>query len=163
MEVKNSKIKLRKILLILAYAVYVIVHFAIGSIVKLIIPLLALVPVTTWILVWLTWRYAQLSYEYSFYQGAITVNRCFGSRTKKAIANVKIKNITEVIRCNGNESEKLRDVDARNVVFAASSNDALDLTLVLYTSDTNEKMALYFETNEKAIKIMKYYNSNLTI
>ena len=53
----------RRILFILMYALYVAVFLTVGIITRIGIPLVALVPVTTWILIFFTWRYVQVEYE----------------------------------------------------------------------------------------------------
>ena len=53
----------RRILFILMYIVYVVTFLGIGIITRIGIPLVALVPVTTWILIFFTWRYVQVEYE----------------------------------------------------------------------------------------------------
>lgn len=160
-NVKNSKTKLKKAAFILAYVAYVGGVFAVGAVAKIIAPMLALVPLSLWVIVWITWRYTQVSYEYSFFQGELTVKRCFGSRTKKMIAKVKIKDITKAVKCGADKDKELGQALPEKVVDAASSQDSPDLMLILYTDSNKEENALYFETNENALRILKYYNSNL--
>lgn len=159
-DVKGSKIKTRRILFISLYVLFVIVLFAIFAIAKL-FPVIALVPVAAWFIIWRTWKYTQLSYEYYFFQGSLTVNRCMGLQTKKEVLSIKLKSITEAIKCDGSEAEKIRDIDPKNVYWAVSSTDAPDQMLLIYNDESNEKKALYFEYNENALKIMRYYNSNI--
>ena len=159
-DVKNRRQKLKKVGFIAAYALYVIVVFVVGAIVKLILPLLAFVPLSTWILVWLTWKYTQLSYEYSFFKGELTVKRVFGTNKKSTLANVKIKELIDVRYCNG---QNMSDISADKVIFAASSESAERLAVATWKNEQGEKTALYFEADEKAMKILHYYNSAIDI
>ena len=59
----EGRFLLRKLLFLLLYVVYIVSLLLVGVITRIGIPLLALVPVTTWILVFFTWRYAKVEYE----------------------------------------------------------------------------------------------------
>ena len=93
-EAKNKALKTKKTLLIAGYILYVLVVFAILSSIN---PyLIALVPISLWVIVWLTWRYTQVEYEYSFFSGALTVNRILGNRWRKKLMEVRIQNFSTV-------------------------------------------------------------------
>ena len=157
--VKNKSLKIKKISFIIAYAMYIILVFVIGAIAKIIVPLLAFVPLSTWVIVWLTWKYTQLSYEYSFFKGEITVSRVYGTDKKSILAKVKIKDLTEMYCFK--EAENVSDVSSDQSIFAARSEHEERLTAVVWTNEKNERVALFFEADQKALKIIHYYNSSI--
>ena len=160
-DVKNSKTKLKKILFLALYVLWVIVIFALGALIKLILPLLAFVPISVWILVWLTWKYTQISYQYSFFKGDFTVYRVYGEKKKTEILKARIKDISSLISKERAVDSTVNDFKPVRTVFAASGDEAENLTLALCTNENGEKVAVYFELNDGARKIMRYYNSEL--
>ncbi|HOA85354.1 MAG TPA: hypothetical protein PKN17_04925, partial [Bacillota bacterium] len=50
----------RRVALIAAYVFYVIAAFLIGAFARIIVPLLAFVPLSAWVLVFFTWRYVSV-------------------------------------------------------------------------------------------------------
>ncbi len=158
---KNMKTTLMKLALCLLYAAWGIGFLVLGSVIRLIWPFLAFIPLSLWGLFYLTWRYTQVSYQYSFFCGEMKVLRVFGGRTKRLIFNVKIKELTGVYACDGKQEEKINQFSPDKVIFAASSENASNLTLVFCTNETNEKIALYFEADEKANRILRYYNASV--
>ena len=158
-EAKNKALKTKKALLLAGYILYVIVVFSI--LVNINIFLIALVPVTLWMVVWLTWRYTQVEYEYSFFSGALTVNRILGNRWRKKIMEVRIQSFSAVFPVTELNQSKIEAFAAENTVFAASDKNATNLWVALWDdAESGKRKALYFEPNEKAIKILKYYNAS---
>ena len=157
-EANNKALKTKKALFLTGYILYVLVVFAILTSIN---PyLIALVPVTLWMVIWLTWRFTQVEYEYSFFSGELTVNRILGNRTRKNLAKVRIQNFSSVFEATEMNQSKIEAFAAENTIFAASEAKAENLWVALWTdAESGKRQALYFEPNEKAIKILKYYNA----
>ncbi len=152
-EKKGKKMRNRKILLILAYVVWVIVFFAVGALVKLILPMLCFIPLSVWFIAWLTWRYTKEEIKITLFGGTMTVTRLFDGKNPKKLAETKIKDIKKMeqysaaaLEANSNE----------NMIYAVQ-NQVFDGAYIL----TWENTTVVMETNEKAVKIIKYYNSSL--
>ncbi|MBR7151158.1 MAG: hypothetical protein IKD02_02295 [Clostridia bacterium] len=159
-EAKSSKLMLKKALLILAYVGYAGGLLLAGSMTKLILPLLALIPITLWIIVFFTWRYTQVQYEYSFFSGELTVNRILGDRFRKTLTKVRIAQLSAVLPYEDAYAEQIERFGAENTVFAASSASAPALYVALWEDpDSKKRCALTFEPDEHAIKILRYYNA----
>ena len=157
-EANNKALKTKKALFLAGYILYVLVVFAILTNINLY--LIALVPVTLWMVIWLTWRFTQVEYEYSFFAGALTVSRVLGNRTRKKLLEIRIQNFSSVFAATEMNQSKIEAFAAENTIFAASEAKAENLWVALWTdADSGKRMALYFEPNEKAIKILKYYNA----
>ena len=86
------------------------------------------------------------------------MRRVFGASKKSALVKVKIKDLIDIHYCNG---QKVSDALADKVIFAASSESAERLAVVTWNNEQGGKTALYFEADERAIKILRYYNSSL--
>lgn len=159
-EKMTAAVKRKKILFVALYILWGAGLLIVGSIVKLILPLLAFIPISLWILVYFTWRYTQVAYEYSFFGGEMKVNRLLGERSRRKLAEVKIRDFEAIYVCNAKNDEKMKEISADKEIFAASSKDAEGLSAVLWTDQDGQKTVLYFEADEKAVRILKYYNSN---
>ena len=158
-EAKNKALKTKKALFLTGYILYVIVVFAI--LVNINMFLIALVPISLWIIVWLTWRYTQVEYEYSFFSGTLTVNRILGNRWRKKMIEVRIQQLSAVFPFEEANMSKLESWDAEKTILAASEAGAEGVWIALWTdSESGKRTALYFEPNEKAVKILKYYNAS---
>ena len=158
-EANNKALKTKKALFLAGYVLYVLVVFAVLTSIN---PyLIALVPVTLWMVIWLTWRFTQVEYEYSFFSGALTVSRVLGNRTRKKLLEIRIQNFSSVFAATEMNQSKIEAFAAENTIFAASAKDAANLWVALWDdAETGKRMALYFEPDEKSIKIMKYYNAS---
>ena len=158
-EANNKALKTKKALFLAGYVLYVLVVFAVLTSIN---PyLIALVPVTLWMVIWLTWRFTQVEYEYSFFAGALTVSRVLGNRTRKKLLEIRIQNFSSVFAATEMNQSKIEAFAAENTIFAASEAKAENLWVALWTdAESGKRMALYFEPNEKAIKILKYYNAS---
>lgn len=156
----SPKLRMKKLLMIGLYILWGVGLLVVGSIVKLILPLLAFIPISLWILVHFTWRYTQVAYEYSFFGGTLKVNRLLGERSRRMIVEIKIRDLDSVSRCHG---EDINAFEADRKIFAASASDAERLVAAVWTDENNQKSILYFEADEKALRILRYYNSTVIV
>ena len=158
-EANNKALKTKKTLFIAAYVLYVIVVFTI--LVNINVFLIALVPISLWFIIWLTWRFTQVEYEYSFFSGELTVNRILGNRTRKTLTKVRIHDFSAIFPATELNQSKIEAFAAENVIFAVSEANAEGIWVALWNdAESGKHCALYFEPNEKAIKILKYYNAS---
>jgi len=159
-EAKSKTLLFKKITLLFVYLSWVVGWLLIGLSFELIVPFLALIPITLWILVLATWHFTQVEYEYSFFTGILTVSRIRGNRWRKKLASVTIRELSAIYPCDDGHTAQIEAFGEQKTVFAASSTQAPDLYAALWTTEEGVKQALYFEPNEKALKILKYYNAS---
>ncbi len=158
-EANNKALKTKKALFIAAYVAYVGIIFGIGSMTKILLPFLCFIPLSLWFIIWLTWRLTQVEYEYSFFSGTLTVNRILGNRTRKKMTEVHIKDLSAIFPANEANQSKIEAYAAENTIFAASEAVAENLWVAIWNdTESGKRCALYFEPNEKAVKILGYYN-----
>lgn len=160
-QAKTTSLKLKKLLLILAYVIYAAGALFLGSATKLLLPLLALIPITLWIIVFFTWRFTQVQYEYSFFSGEMTVSRILGDRFRKTLAKVRISDLTAVLPYEDEFADSINRFGAENAIFAASDAAAPELYAALWKDpDTGKRYFLTFEPDAHALKILRYYNAS---
>ena len=159
-EKKTPLLLFKRAALIVFYALWAIGWLLAGVMIKLIVPLLAFIPISLWILVFLTWRYTQVEYEYSFFSGELTASRVLGGRSRRTLCTIKLRDIELLIPCSSDDAAVRIDRFApQRVLFAASSEDSPTLFAALFKSKDGTPTALYFEPDEKARKIVRYYNA----
>lgn len=160
----EGKYRWRRVGLFLLYILYVITFFSVGVMAKLLVPFIALIPVTTWILVYFTWRYVSIDYEYSITSGVITFTKIYGNRTRKVIMSVKIKDASTIAPFSDRIQEsKFEAYGAEHVYIALSSLYAEDAYFLLYANQKGERCALAFEATTQALKLCRFYNSTATV
>ena len=161
-EAKSKTLLFKRITLIALYCLWVVGWLLVGLWFQLIVPFLALIPITLWILVLATWHFTQVEYEYSFFAGALTVSRIRGNRWRKKLAEVTIRELSALYPCDDAHSAQIDAFHEDRTVFAASSTQAPDLYVAFWSDEEHGKTALYFEPNEKALKILRYYNFSVS-
>lgn len=160
MQKSTGKWKMRKAGLIAFYVLFVIVWFVFGFWSHL-FPLLALIPFTTWALVFFTWRYVNVEYEYSMTSGTVTFSNVYGNRSRKSVAEFKIKDCT-LIAPLSESKDKITAFSPEKIINALSSEDTPDAYVAL--ADMGGKhIAVKFEATAKALKIFRFYNAPCTV
>lgn len=160
-EAQNKALKAKKALFVAGYVLYALAIFGIGSGTKLMLPFMCFIPLSLWVIVWLTWRFTQVEYEYSFFSGELTVNRILGNRTRKTLMKVRIHDFSAIFPATELNQSKIEAFAPENTVMAVSEAGAEGIWVVLWTdAESGKRQALYFEPDEKSIKILKYYNAS---
>lgn len=165
-EKPSGMLRMKKIALILLYVFWALGVLIVGAALKFFVYLLAFIPITLWILVFLTWRYTQVEYEFSFLSGQLTVSRILGGRTRKVLAKITVREASAILpvsdsnaeRIDGN-AERVNAFAPQKTVFALSHTDAAGIYALLWEAD-GKRSVLWFEPNERALKILKYYNTS---
>ena len=157
-EKSSHTLIFKRTTLIAIYVLWAVIWLMVGVVTRVLAPFLALIPISLWILVFLTWRLTQVEYEYSFFSGTLTVSRILGGRSRRELAKVTIREIGEIFPCDGEHSAQIDRFGAQKTLLAASSSDAPDLYALLWRAEDGTACALFLEANEKARRILRYYN-----
>ena len=156
---KDGKNKLLKLALIGLYVIFVLAWLVFGF-VSGFIPLLALVPITTWILVFFTWRYTNVEYEYVVESGIITFSKVYDNRSRKKIAVFDIRS-AELIApaAEHGTHQRVADYDPKYEYFFVTTMEDPDAYTALYVNGDKERVALSFVADPRMKKTLKFYNS----
>ena len=160
---QNSKIlTLRRIALIAFYAVWGVGLTALGLLFQLPIAFVAVVAISLWPIISLSWRYTKIEYEYSYFDGRLTVSRILGGRSRRVLTEVPLKRVAAIYPCEEEYIARAEQFGAGKTIMAASSVDAENLCVALWTDENDVKTALYFEPNDRAVRIMRNENYTAT-
>ena len=159
----------RRILFVLMYIAYITAFLTVGIITRIGIPLVALVPVTTWIIIFFTWRYVQVEYEYSITSGILVFTEIYGGRSRKKMLEVHIKDATAILPLSDPRTEIEIERFAPETVYSGVPSKKAEDTYVMLFVDEKDKtkgqgkhIAFTFVATTQALKVLKYYNSLAT-
>ena len=155
--------------LICLYVIYVIAFLVAGLLARIIVPLLALIPISLCILIFVTWRYVNVEYEYSITSGVLTFTKIFGGRSRKRILELAIRNAVRIAPLeNSAEADRATHYHPEREFSAISSLKAPDIYFILFELDADSnkdkrRAILYLEATHKTLQIFKYYNASATL
>ena len=152
--------RLKRILAIIGYIVYALTVFGVGAYTRLLLPVIALVPLSTWILIFFTWRYVAVEYEYSFVSGSMTLNKILGGRARRKVLEVRIKELHMIAPYDGDYIKKAEEFKPEKSYDFVSSMQSPDLYFALFETPEGRRGIIYFEATKPALKILRYYNSD---
>ena len=155
---KTPTLYFQRITLIALYVLWGVGLFLIGAATRLLVPFIALVPLSLWVLIFFTWRLTQVEYEYSFFSGELTVTRLLGGRTRRELCRVQIRSLSRVLPYDGEYEAQIKAFGADKVISAVSAESAPTVYVALWGDSEKTRYALLFEPNDKARRILRYYN-----
>lgn len=157
----EGKYRTRRLLLVLAYIVYAIAFFLFFTVGPIrIYPLIALLPVSLWMIVFFTWRYVSVEHEYTIASGTMTFADIYGGRSRKTMLEVKIKEMSEIAPLTEEARKKCSGAEFTQTYNFLSSQSTPDAFYAICNQEGSKKIVIFFEATEKALKIMKFYNSS---
>ena len=154
---------IKKLLLILLYITFVLTAFIVGFITRIFLPFLALVTLLTCVLIFFTWRYVSVEYEYSMTSGHITFSKIYGQRSRKCIFDVEIKSMSLIAPYTNEHIDKAIRF-APTVEYNATSSPSADSQYFALFEDHNGKKAIFiFEATKRSLEIFRFYNPSSTV
>ena len=156
---KDAKNKMLRVALIVLYFVFVI-GCLVGGFLTGLIPLLALVPVALWILIFFTWRYTNVEYEYSVESGVLTFTKIYNNRTRRTITEFDIRSAEYIAPASDHETlRRVADYDPQHEYFFVTSMDDPDAYTALYVNEDMERCAVSLVAYPKLKKSLRLYNA----
>ena len=161
-EQASKHLTLRRVALIVFYILWVVTCILVGLLASQLLISVALLACTLWPIISFSWRYTKIEYEYSFFGGVLTVSRILGGKSRRVLCEVSLKNLAAVYPCEEEYIARAEQFGASKTIMAASSADAENLCVALWCDENDAKYALYFEPNERAVRIIKNENYTAT-
>lgn len=150
-----------RILLCIFYSLWTLGNVLLVIFFKSLLPLvIILYPATLWLLVFLTWRRTFVEYEFSFFDGELTVCRILGGKSRKVLAEINLRDLAAVVPYDDAHESAIRNFRPVKRVSAVSSIDAPELYALLWKDQADVHYMLCMEANEKAIKEFRRYNAS---
>ena len=158
---REGSLKLLTYLLLFSYVAFVGAFFGILYWIRL-IPVGATIPIFLWILVFFTWRYVQIDNKYTMESGKLTFERIYGNRTKKVVAEFRMKVASIVAPLKDNE-ENIKEFAPHHVYNALPSANCDDAYVAFYTDKDGKKCIFLFQATAQALKVFHYYNDKTVV
>ena len=152
--------KLKRTLMICAYILYCLV-FLIIIIWTRIVPLGAIIPFTLYIIYLCTWRYVSIEYRYTVESGLFTLYTVYGSRNKKKMCEIRLKDAKRILPVN-EFADEIREFAPVKVYDGRSSKDTSDDYAILFCENGRSAVA-YVDAPEQSVKVFHYYNPDNTV
>jgi len=157
----EGKWKLARILLLSSYVLFVAAYFLVLYKIRL-IPLFAITPIIVWILVFFTWRYTKPDYRYTIEKGSFSFYVCYGKKTKRKKTEFAISS-AEAIAPADSLKDKIQQFAPQKSYSSVPSVKSGDIYAALYTDSKGKKCVLYFVATERALKLLRFYNSRTEV
>lgn len=168
-EQKNEgKWILARVALITFYILFVVAVLIAGFITRIFWPLLAFIPISLWLLIFITWRYVCVEYEYSATSGTLTYCKIFGNKSRKRILDISLKSAVRIAPLSKEMHRNFAEqYHPEREFYAVSSANSEDVWFILFElgakSNKDKRRAIfYFEPDEKMLRICRYYNPSST-
>ena len=155
----EGKYLLHRILMIVGYVLLGSAYFF-GLFLAHFYPLMAFVVLIVWITVFFTWRYVSIEYRYETESGMIRFYTVYGGKKKKLVLEKRIKEFIEISKCSEDNLARISAAEFNNV-YRLVRSESFGPDDYFATFELNGKNCIvYFEANEQALKILKFYNSS---
>ncbi len=158
----EGKYKLSRILMIIGYVVFALAYFLLFTTMN-ILPIIALLPVLTWILIFFTWRFVEVEYEYYILDGEFKLIEVYGAKSMRELCRVRISAMDVIAPYRGENKPKADAFDEKDRICGVSSMDNPDIYYAVFKDESGASRAVFFEATEKTLKVIKYYKSDVEI
>ena len=157
---KDAKNKLMRAFLILFYVAFVVGCLILGFVTAF-IPLLALVPLVLWMIIFFTWRFVNVEYEYAMESGVITFTKIYNNRTRKTALAFDIRSAEHIVSATDTDLQKrIVDYDPRREYFFAASKNDVNACTALFQDEDGNKCAVTFVADDRIKRHLKMYNAS---
>lgn len=161
---KEGKYLMKRLLMIGVYAVIVLALVALLISFPALTPVFALSLVFMCIIVFFTWRYVSVEFEYSIVSGEVTFSEIYGGRSRRKILSFRLKDCTMIAPAQDRmQKEKAELYGATRSYSALITPTSPDAYFATFENEKKEKCIVYFEATEKALKICRFYNPAATV
>ena len=161
---KEGKYLMKRILMICGYIAVVLGLIAVLAANPAFTPVFALSLVFMCIIVFFTWRYVSVEYEYSMVSGEVTFSEIYGGRSRRQILSFRLKDCTMIAPAQDRmQKEKAELYGATQSYSALTTPTSPDAYFATFENEKKEKCIVYFEATEKALKICRFYNPAATV
>ncbi len=143
---------------IVFFSIWLVVFIRMGFVPALLVLGLAL----TVLLVFVTWKYTQLEYEYAIYAGSFFVAKIYGKTKRRELLELDLK---QAILIAPRTEETLAQADRMkldSVLWAVSSPKAENIWMIVYPHGEKSSALLFFEADEEAIRLLRRENPRAT-
>lgn len=155
----EGKWRVRKWLMIIGYLAFAAAYFFPAA--KVAPPIIAILPLFLWMLVFFTYKYVKPEYKYKISEAYLYFYIVFGKKEKEKL-KIKICD-ADCIMPLENALEEVKKYNAKHTYFARPSITSTDSYIILFKNDKGEHCAFMFKATAQALKCLHFYNKKTVI
>ena len=160
----DKEIIIKKTVFIALYVLSVIGWLVFGLATRAFIPLIALIPITLWVLIFATWRYTSVEYEYSLVTDILTISKIYGGRSRKVLLEIPIKDAVLIAPLNDIYAERSERYAPQTITDATSDINSDSVYFILYEDkESGKRSVLYLDMNETLLKALRRINPSSAV
>ena len=126
-------------------------------------PIIAFTPLSTAILIILTWKYTVIEYEYIIVGGTFCLTKIYGKKKRKAILEADIKNAKLIAPYTDDYVKKAEDLSPENIIWAVSSQYSENIWMFIFLDDEDRITLVFFEADDRSIRFLMRANPRATV
>lgn len=157
----EGKYKTRRTLVILLY-ILVIGGLA-GVLAFVFAPLVAIVPIFGWALIFVTWPFLSIEYKYTVDAAQFTAFTVYGGKWERPTFLCRTKDLTLVAPDSEKYENEKQAFGATDTVSLLPTPNCEDRYFALCQDEDGRKTLVFFQATGQALKAFKYYNSGATV
>ena len=151
----EGKWRLFKWLMLGGYIAFSGIYFLIAYLTRF-IPIVAILPLFLWILVYFTYKYVKPEYKYKIAEAHLYFYRITG-KTEREILKIRLCDASCIMPLE-NALEEIKSFAPKNTFSALPSQFSTDSYIILYKNEKGEPSAFMFKATADALKCLHFYN-----
>ncbi len=151
----EGKWRLFKWLMLGGYIAFAGIYFLIAYITRF-IPIVAILPLFLWILVYFTYKYVKPEYKYKIAEAYIYFYKIFG-KSERQILKFRLCDASYIMPTEDALNE-IKSFEPKHTYSALPSKFSTDSYIILFKNDAGEPSAFIFKATSDAIKCLRFYN-----
>lgn len=156
----DGKIKLQRLLLLLAYAVFAIAYCAVFLVAVKMPALIAILPLLIFIFYLCTWRFTKLEYIYIVYQGMVHIYQNNGYNRAKEVFTAHVSENLGIVPENEDYADVTKGCEI--TLDLSAGRGTPDRYVAVFEKD-GKKTAVSFTAATKLLTALRYYGGENVI
>lgn len=148
--------------LIALYFVWLSIWFVIAIRFILNAPLVAFALLSTVLLVIFTWKLTIVEYEYTIVGGSFYLAQIYGKSRRKAILEAELSDAVLIAPYTEEYASRAEALSPTEILWATSATDAPNIWMLVWDADKEERLLLFFEADERSVRLLHHYNPRVT-
>ncbi len=120
--------------------------------------LLCLFPLSTVILILVTWKYVCVEFEYVLVSDCLFLSKIYGRKTRKAILEADLKHLLLAAPYTDEQSSKAEALSPATVIHAQADPNGDDVWLMVFEAEGGKRILLYLDADETMIRFLRHAN-----
>jgi hypothetical protein len=107
------------------------------------------------LIILVSYKYFFLEYEYSFYQGTLTLSKVYGKRKIKHIIEVDLQKLILISPLTEQALQKAEQLEPDGRIIAVSNEYADDIWLIVTGEENEPRTLIFLEADDRILNILK--------